>query len=188
MPAMEVLVSTGRVFDKIADSTQTHELEEIIADGEYYGMQTFDQSLLHLYATGGRRRRDALSTASNPHDLRLKMEHYELAPGARRAPPRRPSPAGLIVRHLGGSAHAPSIAASGSLRRGSPPLRSGSVRSGRTAVRSGHNCAGHNDGHVRPAAPRAPARARRAGRSGSRARSSTPATSATSSAAASGTR
>jgi twitching motility protein PilT len=79
VPAMEVLVSTGRVFDKIADATQTHELEEIIADGEYYGMQTFDQSLLRLYADGAVSRRDALSTASNAHDLRLKMEHYEIA-------------------------------------------------------------------------------------------------------------
>jgi twitching motility protein PilT len=78
IPAMEVLVATGRVFDKIADSTQTHELEEIIADGEYYGMQTFDQSLLHLYADRIVSRRDALATASNPHDLRLKMEHFEL--------------------------------------------------------------------------------------------------------------
>ena len=78
VPAMEVLVSTGRVFDKIADATQTHELEEIIADGEYYGMQTFDQSLLHLYADRVVSRRDALSTASNPHDLRLKMEQYEM--------------------------------------------------------------------------------------------------------------
>ena len=79
IPAMEVLVSTGRVFDKIADATQTHELEEIIADGEYYGMQTFDQSLLHLYTDKVVSRRDALSTASSPHDLRLKMEHYELS-------------------------------------------------------------------------------------------------------------
>jgi twitching motility protein PilT len=79
VPAMEVLVATGRVFDKIADSTQTHELEEIIADGEYYGMQTFDQSLLSLYANKIVSRRDALSTASNPHDLRLKMEHLELS-------------------------------------------------------------------------------------------------------------
>lgn len=78
VPAMEVLVATGRVFDKIADATATHELEEIIADGEFYGMQSFDQSLLHLFATGVVSRRDALSTASNPHDLRLKMEHYEL--------------------------------------------------------------------------------------------------------------
>ena len=77
IPAMEVLVATGRVFDKIADSTATHELEEIIADGAFYGMQTFDQSLLALYAQRTVSRRDALATASNPHDLRLKMEAYE---------------------------------------------------------------------------------------------------------------
>jgi twitching motility protein PilT len=77
MPAMEVLVATGRVFDKIADATQTHELEEIIADGGFYGMQTFDQSLLGLYADGAVSRRDALAAASNPHDLRLKMEHVD---------------------------------------------------------------------------------------------------------------
>ena len=78
VPAMEVLVSTGRVFDKIADATATHELDEIIADGAFYGMQSFDQSLLSLFAVGTVSRRDALATASNPHDLRLKMEQYEM--------------------------------------------------------------------------------------------------------------
>ncbi|MBK5289089.1 MAG: PilT/PilU family type 4a pilus ATPase [Acidimicrobiia bacterium] len=78
VPAMEVLVSTGRVFDKIADGTATHELDEIIADGGYYGMQSFDQSLLALYGAGTVSRRDALASASNPHDLRLKMDHFEL--------------------------------------------------------------------------------------------------------------
>ena len=78
VPAMEVLVATGRVFDKIADATATHELDEIISDGAFYGMQSFDQSLLALFAEGTVSRRDALATASNPHDLRLKMEHYEL--------------------------------------------------------------------------------------------------------------
>ena len=64
---MEVLVSTGRVFDKIADPTQTHELEEIIADGEYYGMQTFDQSLLQPLRRQGRvTRRDALVDRVEP--------------------------------------------------------------------------------------------------------------------------
>ena len=79
VPAMEVLVSTGRVFDKIADASQTHELEEIIADGEFYGMQTFDQSLLHLYEQGVVNRRDALASATNTHDLRLKMDHLDLS-------------------------------------------------------------------------------------------------------------
>jgi twitching motility protein PilT len=46
VPAVEVLVATGRVFDKIVNPDETHEIEEIIADGEFYGMQTFDQSLL----------------------------------------------------------------------------------------------------------------------------------------------
>ena len=147
VPAMEVLVSTGRVFDKIADSTQTHELEEIIADGEYYGMQTFDQSLLHLYADGVVSRRDALSTASNPHDLRLKMEHYELTAGARPRPHsrRRRSGASRPTRRL---------------------IRL--LRLGRTPVgRHVGPGAGHNEQrHVGPAAPRAPARARRAGPAG----------------------
>jgi twitching motility protein PilT len=79
VPAMEVMVSTGRVFDKIADASQTHELDEIIADGEFYGMQTFDQSLLHLYEQGVVNRRDALATATNTHDLRLKMDHLDLS-------------------------------------------------------------------------------------------------------------
>ncbi len=78
VPAMEVLVATGRVFDKIADSTATHELDEIISDGEFYGMQSFDQSLLSLFGAGTVSRRDALASASQPHDLRLKMEQLEL--------------------------------------------------------------------------------------------------------------
>ena len=51
VPAVEILVATGRVFDKIVNADETHEIEQIIAEGEYYGMQTFDQSLLeHLRA------------------------------------------------------------------------------------------------------------------------------------------
>ncbi|HEV7493305.1 type IV pilus twitching motility protein PilT [Baekduia sp.] len=79
IPAMEVLVNTGRVFDKIADGEATHELDEIIADGEFYGMQTFDQALRNLYEQGIVTRRDALATATNSHDLRLKLDHLDLS-------------------------------------------------------------------------------------------------------------
>ena len=85
VPAMEVLVATGRVFDKIADPSATHELEELIAEGEYYGMQTFDQSLLSLYEQGAVSRRDALSTSTNSHDLRLKMDASDLAKADRKS-------------------------------------------------------------------------------------------------------
>ncbi len=77
--AIEVLVATGRVFDKIMNPDETHDLEQVIADGEYYGMQTFDQALLALYRTGQVGRREVLANASRPHDLRLQLEQYELA-------------------------------------------------------------------------------------------------------------
>jgi twitching motility protein PilT len=89
VPAMEIMIATGRVFDKIADPEQTHELEDIIADGAFYGMQTFDQSLLSLYGSGVVTRRDALATASNPHDLRLKMEMLEAQKAAAEPTPIR---------------------------------------------------------------------------------------------------
>ncbi len=76
-PAIEVLVATGRVFDKIVNADETHEIEEIIADGEYYGMQTFDQSLLALHRRGRIDLREALAASTHPHDLRLMIEQYQ---------------------------------------------------------------------------------------------------------------
>ena len=67
----EILRMTGRVRDMIKDPTQTNRLHEVIEEGEYYGMQTFDQALLgHLQA--GRISMDmALRTATHPHDFKL---------------------------------------------------------------------------------------------------------------------
>ena len=42
----EVLVATGRVQDLILNPQETGRLTEVISEGEYYGMQTFDQALL----------------------------------------------------------------------------------------------------------------------------------------------
>src|SRR5207237_6629235 len=77
--AVEVLVATGRVFDKIVNAEETHEIEEIIADGEFYGMQTFDQSLLALHRRGVIGLREALAVSTHPHDLRLMIEQYQSA-------------------------------------------------------------------------------------------------------------
>jgi twitching motility protein PilT len=79
VPAIEVLVANGRVFDKIVNAEETHEIEEIIAEGEFYGMQTFDQSLLGLYQRGLIDLREALSASSRPHDLRLMIEQFTMA-------------------------------------------------------------------------------------------------------------
>ena len=81
-PAVEVLVATGRVFDKIVNAEETHEIEEIIAEGEFYGMQTFDQSLLDLYARGVIELREAMSASTSPHDLRLMIEQWTMTQAA----------------------------------------------------------------------------------------------------------
>jgi twitching motility protein PilT len=68
----EVLRSTPRVRDMIADPQQTHQLSEAIAEGEYYGMQTFDQSLVHLYRDARVSMDEALRVATSPHDFKLQ--------------------------------------------------------------------------------------------------------------------
>ncbi|MEI2701605.1 MAG: type IV pilus twitching motility protein PilT [Baekduia sp.] len=67
----EILRSTGRVKDLILDQKQTGRLPDVIADGEYYGMQTFDQALFHHLKAGKISMEDALEFASSPHDFRL---------------------------------------------------------------------------------------------------------------------
>jgi twitching motility protein PilT len=67
----EVLRMTGRARDMIMDPEQTGRLREVITEGEYYGMQTFDQALLKHYQAGRVSMEDALRVASSPHDFKL---------------------------------------------------------------------------------------------------------------------
>jgi len=74
VPALEVMVVNGRIQQAIEDPLRTSEIDQIMADGEYYGMQTFDQSLAGLIRDGAISIRDAMSAASNPHDLKIMLE------------------------------------------------------------------------------------------------------------------
>ena len=77
--AVEVLVNTGRVYDRIVDPDMPGEsIEDIMAGGEYYGMQTFDQALLVLHRDGLIGAREALASATSPSDLRLAMQRAGL--------------------------------------------------------------------------------------------------------------
>jgi twitching motility protein PilT len=67
----EILRMTGRARDMIMDPEQTGRLSEVISEGEYYGMQTFDQALLRHYQAGRVSMEDALRVASSPHDFKL---------------------------------------------------------------------------------------------------------------------
>ncbi len=67
----EVLRMTGRVRDMIMNPDETGKLPEVISEGAYYGMQTFDQALL-THVQGGRvSMDDALKAATHPHDFKL---------------------------------------------------------------------------------------------------------------------
>src|SRR4051794_7688524 len=69
--ACEILRMTGRVRDMIMDPEQTGRLPEVVAEGEYYGMQTFDQALLKHYQAGRISIEAAMRAASSPHDFKL---------------------------------------------------------------------------------------------------------------------
>jgi twitching motility protein PilT len=80
VPVAEVLVATGRVKDLILSPEETGKISEAIAEGGFYGMQTFDQDLLAHVAAGRISEEVAYETASSPHDFKLM-----LAAGGQRA-------------------------------------------------------------------------------------------------------
>jgi twitching motility protein PilT len=73
VPICEVLISTGRVKDMIVDPEQTSKIQEVIADGAYYGMQTFDQALLVHLKAGNISMEEAMHAATSPHDFKLMV-------------------------------------------------------------------------------------------------------------------
>jgi twitching motility protein PilT len=77
--AVEVLINTPKVYDCIIDVERASALERIVAEGEYHGMQTFDQALFTLFKDGLVSLRDALSVASQPEDLRIALQQAGLA-------------------------------------------------------------------------------------------------------------
>src|SRR4051812_24375685 len=70
----EILVHTGRVHDFILDPKMTGQLHEVIKEGEYYGMQTFDQHLLSHLQAGRISYEEAMKTATSPHDFKLLVQ------------------------------------------------------------------------------------------------------------------
>ena len=74
VPAVEVLVSTGLIRDYIVNEEKTYLIREAIAAGtSQYGMQTFDQSLFHLFQSGLISLEEALHNASNADEFRMRV-------------------------------------------------------------------------------------------------------------------
>jgi twitching motility protein PilT len=67
----EILRMTGRVRDMVMNPEETGRLHEVISEGGYYGMQTFDQALLAHVQSGRVAMDEALKAATHPHDFKL---------------------------------------------------------------------------------------------------------------------
>jgi twitching motility protein PilT len=78
VPAVEVLVNTGRVAERILAPEQTQTIRDVIAEGEFYGMQTFDQALIALVRQGLVTTEAAGEAATSPHDFNLELRAAQL--------------------------------------------------------------------------------------------------------------
>jgi twitching motility protein PilT len=74
----EICVATGRIAEAILDPEKTNQIAELIAQGGYYGMQTFDQHLVALVRDGVVTVEAASAVASNPHDLSVELRRLGL--------------------------------------------------------------------------------------------------------------
>jgi twitching motility protein PilT len=72
-PAVEILTGPAKVIDAIADPIRIHELEQVLADGQYHGMQTLQQALVDLVKDGMISQQDALAASTRPEDLRIAL-------------------------------------------------------------------------------------------------------------------
>src|ERR1039458_1443386 len=84
VPALEIMIVNGRIQQSIIDPSRGTDISQIIREGEYYGMQTFDQALVNLLEQGVIDLRSATQASSNPHDLRVALQQRGLVPSSAR--------------------------------------------------------------------------------------------------------
>jgi len=76
VPAVEVMVNNARIGDLIREN-RPDEIEDAIAAGEFYEMQTFAQSLIELVLAERVEREVAANSATNRHDFLVALEAAE---------------------------------------------------------------------------------------------------------------
>jgi len=72
--ALEILKKTARIEQLIAENRDAEIPDALFEGKEIYGTQTFDQALLDLYRDGIIEEKTALEFATNPSDMKLKMQ------------------------------------------------------------------------------------------------------------------
>jgi twitching motility protein PilT len=79
---LEIAVNDARLAEAVADPERTAEIPDILAEGGYSGMQSFDQHLLRLVLDGVVDARVAQATASNAHDFSVMLRRTGWRPDA----------------------------------------------------------------------------------------------------------
>jgi twitching motility protein PilT len=75
VPAVEVLINTAAVRDQIRDMEKSLNIPDLIKEGTVqYGMQLFDQSLMHWYQKGVISYESALFYATSPAEFALRVQ------------------------------------------------------------------------------------------------------------------
>jgi twitching motility protein PilT len=87
--AMEVAVNTPRLAEAIADPERTDTVPDIVADGGYSGMQTFDQHLVRLVLDGSVSVPEAKVVSTNTHDFGVMLKRAGVDPALVDAEPAR---------------------------------------------------------------------------------------------------
>ncbi len=76
VPAIEILIVTGHVR-KMIEENNSSQIMQACAKGQFYGMQTFNQSLVKLFKDGLVTEEEVLAAASSPDDVKLAMRGIE---------------------------------------------------------------------------------------------------------------
>jgi twitching motility protein PilT len=141
IPVTEVMVVNGRVQSWIMDAHIREDVQDIIAGGDYYGMHSFDQSILELYADGKIDLRAAMAASTNPHDLTVAMRRRGLEVGQGPAELRQeedPATSALhtLVEQLADETRMPATATEALLEPASEDISKPAPKARRTRRRS----------------------------------------------------
>ena len=101
--AVEILINAGNIRDLIAEGKTSSIEKAMVQSGEYYRMQTFNQSLAKLILSKTITEEEALGAATNPGDLRLLIKGVTSGSGTAAllkpvAPAPAPFPAAATVQ------------------------------------------------------------------------------------------
>jgi twitching motility protein PilT len=70
---LEVAVATPRIREAILDESKTSSLQDVVAEGQYYGMHTFEQDAVRLVLAGSISVAEAEKVVSSPADLHVAL-------------------------------------------------------------------------------------------------------------------